>query len=1620
MKKGFSLDQLEGFKLDLEDEQVKLSRTAASKTNLAMMAGAIKPELYSQVDSELKVSNDSDTVNNHIQILKENNLDSLQEATYEALSSSSDVELSTEIAMDYGELKGAPKSSIESLQEEFLSENAADVSWLSFQNKQRAKSSLKESLQNLAADANKGAMAAELVTTMVLPAVEQALAAYIELPKDVSLSDFILSGEGKVKLGEVVNNMPEEQYVEFMKSLEQVSEDIYENTGMTLTPMIFFEDSFDPVYKDSWWKTLDNIVSLADYVAIGVGARSLVKGARASKLSKGSDTFRLTGPERVSEASDDFVGPTVPREVVEGSEDFVGPVRSPAINPNVDPQSFINVAKLASQDYIGGILNVASTSDAAALKISGLTRAELTAAEILPRFYQNGFDLSDVTPIPNQLESANITRAKALQDEILGNLTMNGYQVTEAEKLRQMKADAEWDVKGLNRMDGATKVTPLPDGSGYVTASVFSRAGKSPTWSSVSELVEDVTEATSNLGITEKDLIVLRKSPDGSYSALTPAEANALITFDFEKEVKALGDRPSGGASRKVKVEYKNKLKELKAKAKENPEEQFQVMVVQKKTWTNRDVDGFTDSKVTGSKYGKVTDYILNPVNRISKEITNLVRVYNDRSVGISAKMLDIVKPFTELSNKSKLRVNGLLEKGDAISHRYTDDELYYMVKSGDLSQQEAEAVKSAYIFFDTKFIVDNRHIAKTLADGQYRMIKWGEGEGATQLIGKPIGETRIANGDLDIYSIGTERRLGMQDLSKSQYHVLEVKDPITLNDGKIARYIAVPKETTEFYRPIREFDVVLDYRDGYYPRRYRGDYFVDRVLKKDGKVIRRNSVGNFESIAKAEKFSKKKLETNTYDAGEDITVEYEVRQSQELQEATDLFSTGDDKLITNSLGDLERGRSIQRHRGKRLEAFDDSEAMQVAKVEDPLETMTQAAFTTGRLGVHYESIGVLESRFVNSFKHLLPDGQFPRKLDDIQPLGSAEEVNNAKALYKYITEQKNSADLHMIKKLSKRLLYSFGELLDKSENAKLSQLAKLSRWGGDKDPVQLVKSMAFLDYIVGSPVRQRILQTAQLTVLTPLTTKFLNPVKLLSYQSALQKAILAQIDSKSYNKVLDSLGKHYSDFSREEWDALVSGLDRSGMLKSVDVNQLVEGLTRNIGIELHTSKAMLAADKAIDTVKQPLRFAKKHGFDAGELANLTGTFLVAAERYKQQNKIESLADITKAQWHDIASSTRNLSWNMNNTDRFAYQKGLLSALFQFVQVFHKGFLFGALGNRELSKAERAKVIATQAVVYTGLYKSIVDPIVDTLVNDPISEDQSPEAERMKKIMTDGLVESLSNAVLTAAYQGITGSDDEVDINFGATSAYQDLLGVYGGVISPWFEGDLLPNINDLPGVNATKGTFSAIADAWAIAAGNISPEKPLPERLPVAALALSQMFSSAKHATKAYIGSQLEKQALVNSRFLPDLDANVVELFVYGATGINTNDSAELNKFRNNFYSGSDYNPPDYKEIADTVWKRLVLSYGSPETEKFQEAWTHLYYSMEVEDRERVQKELYKLNKRATERGEDVTFETIYKRRRTMPLEKLEIAFDYYSENSNDEDALRVLEETLDFRKDN
>lgn len=471
----------------------------------------------------------------------------------------------------------------------------------------------------------------------------------------------------------------------------------------------------------------------------------------------------------------------------------------------------------------------------------------------------------------------------------------------------------------------------------------------------------------------------------------------------------------------------------------------------------------------------------------------------------------------------------------------------------------------------------------------------------------------------------------------------------------------------------------------GYITRQYKEWFVVEKQPKKlevDGNKIGESELRNYRQAVAMGKTRKEAELLRARFEQEDPNHTYLSRAERKDVEDKIIF---DSKIYDAYFSEHQK-------RGGKLPGLN-----RETEVEDVLVAQTKAIMTTSRLEAFGPYMEHARKQFVKEYGEFTR-GQFPNQISDIQPgalkgrMTAAEEARfkAAQQIYKQLELQQFS-DLP-----SDAIWKGFlGAIADAFEHSFLAKLAPGLREVGQMGmlPVKYAKSLGTHMWLFMRPQRMWIVQPQQLLELSTINPTF---AKIAMEEAGIIWAGLVTKGSilRKLNPGFRTVGKR----GMQDYDEVISALERTGIMQAVDTNQMVHGWWKDAMEELVPSATTKALQTAKKTVLAPSKVMRSVGYDASELMNQVLLWLFSRHKWmaenpgKNWNTPENIAEIGQLTWRiGHGASTR--------AGMMPMQEGVLSALAQFIAIPHKSFM-QQISSPDLTPQMKAKLFGARLFWY--------------------------------------------------------------------------------------------------------------------------------------------------------------------------------------------------------------------------------------------------------------------------------------------------------------------------------
>jgi hypothetical protein len=683
----------------------------------------------------------------------------------------------------------------------------------------------------------------------------------------------------------------------------------------------------------------------------------------------------------------------------------------------------------------------------------------------------------------------------------------------------------------------------------------------------------------------------------------------------------------------------------------------------------------------------------MDPGSMFDPVITRAATVATDQTVPFEIALLKPIKDFRNQMSvfkaDRKLKVEDYIKEANlkGIAH---DN---FSLTARGFTDPEIKALESWKEIWDTNFYLENFDLIRTLRSQNFQVF---DNQG-TKLFGKPVAKNQNIGRVLDVQS-GNVRNLSVSEMD-SLYNqggsYVALRRPITVQGFEV-EHMMVRNTPSEHMRGLRDTDMALNYREGFYHIEYsKGSKFIDKI-DATGK---RSTVAVARNTKDAEMFKN----SQTQVTGE----RYEIRE-----DVKGYSKEGDGYWDVNNAS----GRISQRVRGTPLNTASGSVHLGPGVyTENPMDSAVRAAKSIAGRTMTRPMLETAKRRFIEQYGDMWAPNKvggrdFPtNKTQIVDPVSHvSSRTADARSTFEYIKflEQGyiNTADsifqggMHIMSQMSAKAGFSKGE-----------EIASAIATGS---PSTFLKGTVFQAYIVGSvPIRQWIVQSWQAT-------------RLLAYNPL---GLVASTDRfTGYMRELIKPGSG-SQLSRD----FMKFVDESGMVAGVDRNSLVRG----IGLSM--------ADSSSDfkrVMGNIASFPQTVGFDIGEKMNQLFHLAAVHEKWTRRG-----ADLTDKTVRDLAfAEARDLGYAMNKAGEYAYTTGSASVLLQFLQMPHKAL--NQMLNRNLDTATKLRMAGMDLIMF-GAPVGAISAVVTAAGGD--GGDILPDDPMMRDLFVYGMTSTFTNALLT-------------------------------------------------------------------------------------------------------------------------------------------------------------------------------------------------------------------------------------------------------------------------------
>lgn len=764
----------------------------------------------------------------------------------------------------------------------------------------------------------------------------------------------------------------------------------------------------------------------------------------------------------------------------------------------------------------------------------------------------------------------------------------------------------------------------------------------------------------------------------------------------------------------------------------------------------------------SGSWLGRAGRWLLDPASQFDPQIYHAYLNAKLGEAALASKLDAVAEPiFRNLGAREREAVGSMWmwaeDFGTKNNRLPSNAELVEAFP--DASPEMLGGFRQLQFYYDTVYEVQNVRLRRDWAGRGFRTVRNGD----TAYHGAPQANPgrKVEVLDLDTLSTVTLTKAELDELYGNGGSLLKLDAAVETADGSAAHtLVAANRKAGWQLKPLE--DRVLKYVPGYSPRIYKDGHFIQRVSTRivDGKEVEHaTGVSIASTRGAAESFAQNMNRKNT-NAGVFYRVADDTRLTRKDRTAMDLdvmrtegrlfFDTRNQKRLYNINGNP-------------------------AEVIDPINMLNRTSRMVARQMGSEDLVKSFKAAWRESYGDLYP-GNFEaaassavddalKELTNIASGDTARRANDARAMWDYIRLMESGT---VESGALKRQAIRAGEWLSESLGGRFGSL-ELARNAHRFSPIESLKTLAYFTFLVTTPARQLVLQSAQLSFIAPLLAISKRPDYLARWHldttllmaGAKSRAVAAAGGKTAGNK-WKAVQAKLMGLSFEEFNTLIREFENSGLLQSVNIHSFLGDVPkgRRVTPEGVSGRARSAAFGVL-TARPVRAAAEKYGFELGEQFNLSGSYM-AAVRLFQQNSGKNIAQFTSEDWKQITTRASDLALGMNRANVAKFQYGAISLPLQFLSFTHKTALVmlkavtgGKIGPRTWTTRDAQKVLAGQILLFggagLGLKPEIEDALAEVGVTDPTVID----------IVAGGMVDYVLDKSFQAAVD-----DPELDLAF--------------------------------------------------------------------------------------------------------------------------------------------------------------------------------------------------------------------------------------------------------------
>lgn len=670
-----------------------------------------------------------------------------------------------------------------------------------------------------------------------------------------------------------------------------------------------------------------------------------------------------------------------------------------------------------------------------------------------------------------------------------------------------------------------------------------------------------------------------------------------------------------------------------------------------------------------------------------------------DQMATVQRALNDILTPLSTMSPKNQSKVLDLLDEGDRMGKWFHRAELEARFGLDKAYPKLVKAYESYLLFHrEARQLINDAAYNKTISLG-LKLARFGDESKLASVVNQvPADIKRVYDPKIDLIRDLTP--LEREALEDEPGSFLRFNTPISKKiKGRESEKIFGEAEYALKVGDLEEIPKqILKDNPGYLTRTYDGKYVVYREIPaEDGQGLPkiREEVEFFaKTKAEADEMAKR-LNESSDDS-------FKAREVDELSASAGIESRTDLDYL-ESFGELfysQRSKEILDVHGNRI----------VSSVGDRIQAFRDKASRSGTFDFTIDKlIKNWEKVFGETYGK---NGQIDLfgKLPEIKTKNDVtkRERQDAQASLDHI-KMLMGVDENRLKRANNQAMINIAGFINTNKlsfaGRTRNRLAGVALDASKGQFLELPKQAAFLRWIVGAPLRQVALQSQQASVYlsNPGALKYISTGRGVMDHTMLL-AGLSLRDSEKWGALAPALAKGFGS-SVDELTKLVDAVRVSGLVDNIDSHAFTEVMS--VSGEILTGGKI--SHSVFSTLKSGAKFMRKYGFDAGEKYQLMYGFLIKKNEWQLNNP--KIADkwAEKGNLSQIAASTREISFHMNQAGVMQFQRGAVSNVFQFMSHNMKAWqalipsrtpVLGRFSDKSFAGAQRMSLWAQQTALY--------------------------------------------------------------------------------------------------------------------------------------------------------------------------------------------------------------------------------------------------------------------------------------------------------------------------------